>query len=89
MSYSNVGGRKGRNIRAHLLVIYGLIDIQLYDIQKCFDEMGYEESHNDLWDVGVKDDKFALIAKLGENAEVVVKTPCGVTDQFNLKRLVM
>ena len=52
-------------------------------------EWNYKLIHNNLWDVGVKDDKFALIAKLDENAEVVVKTPCGVTDQFNLKRLVM
>ena len=40
------------------------IDIQGYDIHKCFDEMGYEEAHNDLWDVGLNNDKFAMIAKL-------------------------
>ena len=91
LSFSNVGGRKGRNIRDHLFVIYGIvndvkngraepIDIQGYDISKCFDEMGYEETHNDLWDVGVNDDRFALIAKLDENARVVVKTPSGDTD---------
>ena len=67
LSCSNVGGRKGRNIRDHLFVIYGVIndvkngkagdiDIQGYDINKCFDEMNYEETHNDLWDVGVHDD---------------------------------
>ena len=83
MSPSNVGGRKDRNIRDHLFVIYGVIndvkngdaegiDIQGYDIHKCFDEMNYEETHNDLWDVGVKNDKFALIAKLDEKAKVVV-----------------
>jgi hypothetical protein len=65
------------------------IDIQCYDITKCFDEMGYEETHNDLWDVGVNNDLFALIAKLDENAKVVVKTPCGVTDPFNLKKSVL
>ena len=84
----------------HLFVIYGIIndvkngtaediDIQGYDIHKCFDEMNYEETHNDLWDVGVKNDKFAVIAKLDEQAEVVVKTPCGTTDKFNLKKSVM
>ena len=85
LSCSNVGGRQGRNIRDHLFVVYGIvndvkngqadpIDIQGYDITKCFDEMGYEETHNDLWDVGINDDKFALIAKLDENAQVVVNT---------------
>jgi hypothetical protein len=101
LSCSNVGGRQGRNIRDHLFVVYGIvndvkngqadpIDIQGYDITKCFDEMGYEETHNDLWDVGIYyDDKFALIAKLDENAQVVVKTPCGVTNPFNLKKSVL
>ena len=79
VSPSNVGGRLGRNIRDHFFVIYCVIndvkngdaegiDIQGYDIHKCFDEMNYEETHNDLWDVGVKNDTFALIAKLDEKA---------------------
>ena len=100
LSSSNVGGRKGRNIRDHLFVIYGMIndvkngkaediDIQGYDIHKCFDEMNYEETHNDLWDVGIHDDKFAMIAKLDEHANVVVKTPCGTTDKFELRRAIM
>ena len=100
MSCSNVGGRKSRNIRDHLFVIYGImndvkngdaasIDIQGYDIAKCFDEMGFEETHNDLWDIGIRDDKLALIAKLDERANVVVKTPCGETDRFILKKSVM
>ena len=80
LSCSNVGVRKGRNIRDHLFVIYAIIndvkngnaksiDIQGYDINKCFDEMSYEETHNDLWDVGVCDDRFAMIAKMdGEDS---------------------
>jgi hypothetical protein len=36
------------------------IDISLYDTAKCFDAMWYQETMNDMWDVGVKDDKFAL-----------------------------
>ena len=100
LSCSNVGGRKGRNIRDHLFVIYAIIndvkngnaksiDIQGYDINKCFDEMSYEETHNDLWDVGVCDDRFAMIAKMDEHAKVVVKTPSGTTDKFELNRIIM
>ena len=40
------------------------MDINLYDIAKCFDSMWYKETMNNLWDVGVQDDKFAGIAKL-------------------------
>ena len=100
LSYSNIGGRKGRNIRDHLFVIYGVIndvingssspvDIQSIDIHKCFVKMWYEETHNDLYDVKVQDDKFALIAQMDKTAQVVVKTPCGLTDEFTLQKIVM
>ena len=100
LSNSNIGGRKGRNIRDHLFVIYGVIndvingsspdiDIQSIDIQKCFDEMWYHETHNDMFDVNVKDDKFSIIAKMDETAKVVVKSPCGITDEFTLNKLIM
>ena len=100
LSYSNVGGRRKRNIRDHLFVIYAIIndvvkghaeaiEIQGYDITKCFDEMWFEETHNDLWNTNVNDDKFSLIAKLDENCQPVVKTPCGDTDRFTLQRVVL
>ena len=52
MSFANIGARKGRNIRDHLFVINGILneaaqkkdknlDIQIFDIQKCFDKMSY------------------------------------------------
>ena len=73
MSCSNIGGRKNRNIRDHLFVINGIlndakknkqsnIDIQIYDVKKCFDKLWYEETANDLFDAGVNDDKFVTIA---------------------------
>ena len=100
LSYSNVGGRKSRNIRDHLFVIYAIIndvvngqaeeiEIQGYDITKCFDEMWFEETHNDLWNTHVRNDKFALISKLDENCQPVVKTPCGDTDRFSLQRIIL
>ena len=42
-----------------------------------------------MFDVNVKDDKFALIAKMDEKAKVVVKTPCRPTEKFELSKLVM
>ena len=61
MSCSNVGGRKERNIRNHLFIVYGVInsvlnnesppvDLQFYDLKQCFDAMWLEESMNDLCD---------------------------------------
>ena len=93
MSCSNIGARKGRNIRDHLFVINGVlnealqrkdknIDIQIVDIQKCFDKMSYKETANDIYNAGVKDDKFLLMAKSNEKCMVAVKTPWGC---FNKK----
>ena len=85
---SNVGGRKNRNIRDHIFVLNSVVndvingeaddvEIQSTDITKCFDELNYEETHNDLWDVfsndDEKDDKFHLVAKLDEEVSVNVK----------------
>ena len=99
MSDSNVGGRKNRNIRDNLFIVNGVInfarqeklevDINLYDIAKCFDSMWHEETMNDLWDTGIQDDKFAVIAKLNEKCEIAVKTPVGVTERFQLEKIEM
>ena len=80
MSDSNVGGRRQRNIRDNLFIVYGVmnyalrenleVDMGLYDLEKCFDSMWYEETMNDLWDAGIQDEKFALIGKLNEKCNI-------------------
>ena len=100
ISCSNIGGRRGRNIRDHLFVLYAIvndvmngtaapIDIQTIDIHKCFDEMWYSETLNDIYDAKVTDDKFAILAKLDEKAIVKIKTPCGETEMFELQKLII
>ena len=99
MSDSNVGGRKNRNIRDNLLVIYAIIndavknkkevDIQFYDISKCFDAMWTEETMNDIFDAGLKDDKFALFSLMNRKCQVKVKTPVGDTERFELNNIEM
>ena len=66
MSGSNIGARKGKNIRDHLFVINAVIndvtknkkdvDIEIMDIAKCFDKMWYAETGNDVFNAGVRDD---------------------------------
>ena len=99
MSDSNVGGRKFRNIRDNLFVIYATIneairtkksiDVQFYDLSKCFDSMWTEETMNDIYDAGVTDDRFALVSLMNERCQVKVKTPVGDTDRFTLNRIEM
>ena len=100
MSDSNVGARKGKNIRNHLFIVNGVInevvqdkskslDIQILDYKQCFDSMWLEDTINDLYEAGVTDDNLALIYKSNENNRVAVKTPCGMTERTELKRLVL
>ena len=60
MGPSNIGARKKRNIRDHLLVVNSVIndtlknkdaeaDINVYDVAKCFDKMSYKETGNDMF----------------------------------------
>ena len=88
MSCSNIGARKGRNIRDHLFVINAIlhdiskeknrnIDLQIYDIKKCFDKMWAVETANDVYNAGLNDDQFNLVANSNKSCQVAVKTPWG------------
>ena len=97
MSCSNIGARKNRNIRDHLFVINGIIndvnknkeakdiDIQNYDVAKCFDKLEFTNTSNDLFNSGVQDDKFVVIANSNQQCNVSVKTPWGT----NTKRTIL
>ena len=99
MSDSNVGGRKHRNIRDNLFVLYATvndanrkkksINLQFFDISKCFDAMWAEDTMNDFYDAGVTDDNFSLISLLNEKCKVKVKTPVGDTERFELNMIEM
>ena len=83
MSDSNVGARKNRSIRDNLFVLYAVrneavvknkpVDLHFMDLSKCFDSLWTEETMNDLYDLGVKDDKFALISGLNDYCRVTIK----------------
>jgi hypothetical protein len=88
MSTSNIGARKGRNIRDHLFVINSIlhdvtmnerknIDIEIYDIKKCFDKMWAAETANDAFNAGLDDDQFVLVANSNSSCQVAVRTPWG------------
>ena len=70
MSCSNIGARKKRSINDHLFVINGIIndvlhsrtssniDVQIYDVSKCFDKLEYVNTAADLYNAGVTDDCY-------------------------------
>ena len=64
------------------------INILAVDIKKCFDEMNFQETHNDLWDLMNKSDKFALLSQLDKHCAVKVRTPVGLTEEFILREII-
>ena len=66
------------------------MDIQIYDISKCFDKMWYEETANDIFEAGVTGDNFVVMANSNQTCNVAVKTPWGsVTERVTLNRIEM
>ena len=103
MSDSNIGARKDRNIRNHLFMVYGAInsvlngkdqcmDIQIYDVEKCFDALWLEDCMSDLYDTlpeQSRDDRLALVYQVNRENYVAVNTSVGQTDRVNIQNIVM
>ena len=101
MSDSQIGSRKGKNIRNHIWVLNSIIadtlstknktpvDIQVYDYRQCFDSLWLEECLNDMYSGGLNDDKFNLIHNANSLVNVVVKTPVGETTSEDIRNVVM
>ena len=98
MSDSNIGGRRKRNVKDHLLIIYGIInevikggedcvDIQIYDLEKDFDALWLNDCLNDVFDTlpeHERDDKVSLLYESNKVNMVAVKTAGGLTDSVNI-----
>ena len=96
----NVGARKQRNIRDNLFVVNGVInavinkddkpvDIELFDIEKCFDSLWLKECLNDLYESGLKSDNLNLLYEGNKECFIAVKIPCGQTERISIKETVM
>ena len=97
---SNVGARKGRNIRDNIFVINSVvnsvlkgkaeqIDVQVFDVEKCFDALWVQECINDLYEAGLDNDKLPLLFLESQNAKVAVKTSFGVSKKVDVKNIAM
>ena len=101
MSDSNIGTRKGRNIRNHIFVVNSVIhdvlskktkepiDIMVLDYKQMFDSECLYECMNDLYEAGIKDDIFALIYEANRENQIAVKTPNGITRREKFSEIVM
>ena len=102
MSDSNIGARKKRNIKDHLFVLYSVInavlkgeddciDIQAYDIQKCFDSLWMDDCFNDIFDIlpeCKRTEKISLLYYSNISNLVAVKTPAGLSERVDMPSII-
>ena len=97
---SNVGARKKRNIRDNLFVVNAItnsvvngkedpVDIQLFDVEKCFDALWLDECINDIYEAGLNNDKLVLLYLENQTANFAVKTAEGKTERTSIKNIIM
>ena len=77
---SNIGGRKGRNIRDNIFVLNAIfnsikkgnedaVDITVNDVEKCLDALWVQECINTLYENGLNNDKLVLLYEESKTAE--------------------
>ena len=101
MSDSNIGARKAKNIRNHIFVVNSIIhdvlskkskqpiDVMVLDYKQMFDSECLYEYLNDVFEVGVDDDIFALLYEANRVNFVAVNTPHGISKREIFKEVVM
>ena len=100
LSDCNVGARKKQNIRDNIFVVNAItnsvingnedpIDVQVFDVEKCFDSLWLQECINDLYDAGLNNDKLPLLFLENQNAKIAVKTPKGISRRVSIQNIVM
>ena len=102
MTDSNIGARKQRSIRYHLMIIHGIInsvvkgneqciDIQIYDLEKAFDALWLEDCLNDAFDnlsEKNRNNQISLLYETNKTNMVAVKTPFGLTKRVYMPNIV-
>ena len=97
---SNVGARKNRNIRDNIFVLNAVtnsivngnekeVDVQLLDVDKCFDALWVQECINDMYESGLKNDNLSILFLENQNAEIAIKTANGTTKRTTVKNVIM
>ena len=65
------------------------VDIELFDIEKCFDSLWLKECMNDLYEVGLQNSNLNLLYEGNKECYMAVKTPHGKTNRVLLREIVM
>ena len=92
------GSRPNRSAQDQLYLVRSCMDhakymkkpaiVTVYDFTQCFDGMWLEDSILSLKDIGVDNERLAIIKELNNTADIVVKTPVGNTSEFTVQNIV-
>ena len=100
MTDCNVGGRKFRNIRDNIFALNAILnsarnkheeshDIQIYDVETCFDALWLHEVILCLYEAGMKNDKLPLLFLENVSAQVAAKTSSGLSSRVTIREIIM
>ena len=92
----NVGARKHRNIRDNIFVLGSVmnsvingkedsIQIQVQDVNKCFDKLWLQETTNALYETGLTNNNLNLLYLENKNAKVAIKINNKLTNRFSVQ----
>ena len=73
-------------------VIHGREDplqIQVQDVNKCFDKLWLQETTNALYEAGLQNDKLNLLFLTNSSTEVAIQILTGITDRATIMKIVM
>ena len=65
------------------------IDVQVFDVEKCFDALWLQECINDLYEAGLNNDKLPPLFLENRNAKIAVKTTTGMSKRETIHNIVM
>jgi hypothetical protein len=89
-----------RNIRDNIFVLNAVmnnqkkkcneaLDIQVYDVEQCFDSLWLKEVISALYEAGMQNDKLPLLFLENKTAQVAVKTPGGLSERVSIEKIIM
>ena len=92
------GGLKERSTKGNWLAMMSVIDknrelnkstyVLFADAEKCFDRLWLEDCLVDLTENGMREKEADILHKLNRRAEMVVETPVGETESFEINNIV-
>ena len=92
------GGQQNRSTADQTYLLRAAIDhckyleqplyVTLYDYSQCFDSLWLTDSLLSLLKVGVDKEIVSILQRLNETCNIVVKTPVGTTEEFEMTSIV-